>query len=1198
MTSESADQHDEELEARIRIRRANLGDAADGCQDERWGLALSGGGVRSATFCYGVITALARSNAFRRFDLMSTVSGGGYIGAMVGRLAHSLENSAELQQRLAQGGAVSKERDWLRSNSRYLIPRGSRDWLFAMVTFVRNLIGVHIELSVICILLGCLLGGIDLAAWWAFDQYIAAANESQIPARLQQWELIAPWPTLWLALPLPLLAAIGAAAIYWYLPFSVDAIGDAKRHKVTDWLARALQWVAIILALGLIDWVAWRIANKPSQLLVLGTAFAALLTMLRTVLPLLQGSNSAIVGSMGSKLPAIIDVAGRIGIFALVLFWTSVVHALLTRRVWNPTNGQVDFQLAAVLVGSAALAALAWVVVSGRSLEFLNRSSLHYFYRSRLTRTYLGAANPDRSPDSKVTDTAEGDDMRFSAYEPHTKGGPVHLINVCVNQTYQRHGLFNLDRQGELMSLIGPDWLKVEKKAGTRLHKDAPETLGTWIGVSGAAAAPGLGSLTRPGYAAMLTTLGIRLGYWWDSLDATKTMSRTGRTLPKYTYLLSELLARLPGSGTRIQYLSDGGHSENTGAYPLLEARCRLIVLADCGADPDYHFADLENLIRRARIDLDADIRFVPPDGSLPPSFGTLDDLASPKTDACLAVATIAYRDGSHGVLVVVKPNLVTALPEDVYNYSRDNPLFPQQTTADQFFDEDQWESYFALGQHLGGMLNEPLLVELAKLSGAKRGAPVAATRKNEEASGRRPLRLEVRAAATTTLGLGAILATVTGLWTAFQNSAIPTTPNAQDGIVMRSLYETYAAVPLADSDQSGPAVAKMAAQVMAQWKAMRVAGQQGQLESSKEALEMLQITASLCRPLRDRYAACHTFVQSFDCPAAPAVKTPVAMNYGYWARREPGGGLMQSERRRTYCDEGADLYGRFAMENTVAPADSIVVASTAPKSDLAKAIQSTSQLPKNADSGAAVKLPATDPTLSPDTGTSSPLAKDSKVKCNAPPVTQVCKGVNIFMQIYGGDGRDNVRALRTLWRAAGASVPPIEDVNDSARRQGRNPPTPYTKATVIYHQPALAACAKELATLACQSEDGWEVTPLPERYVKSPSTIEVWLPPATVATGFGQWATSGGYCYQEATSGPQGETSYGVHCHPSMEACKEARGPNPRRIQSGCAYVHLSGRGDLVPFNGWAGSRYAVANVPFGAPFPTLNTATQSESK
>ncbi|HJY38632.1 MAG TPA: hypothetical protein VJ299_14240, partial [Steroidobacteraceae bacterium] len=55
------------------------------------GFGLSGGGIRSATFCFGVFTALARAvekgkPLLTRIDYVSTVSGGGYFGSFLGAL--------------------------------------------------------------------------------------------------------------------------------------------------------------------------------------------------------------------------------------------------------------------------------------------------------------------------------------------------------------------------------------------------------------------------------------------------------------------------------------------------------------------------------------------------------------------------------------------------------------------------------------------------------------------------------------------------------------------------------------------------------------------------------------------------------------------------------------------------------------------------------------------------------------------------------------------------------------------------------------------------------------------------------------------------------------------------------------------------------------------------------------------------------
>lgn len=42
------------------------------------------------------------------------------------------------------------------------------------------------------------------------------------------------------------------------------------------------------------------------------------------------------------------------------------------------------------------------------------------------------------------------------------------------------------------------------------------------------------------------------------------------------------------------------------------------------------------------------------------------------------------------------------SLPDDVWRYSEKHKTFPHQSTADQWFDELQFESYRALGQHIG----------------------------------------------------------------------------------------------------------------------------------------------------------------------------------------------------------------------------------------------------------------------------------------------------------------------------------------------------------------------------------------------------------------------------------------------------------------------------------------------------------------
>ncbi|HSL82859.1 MAG TPA: hypothetical protein VLF66_08785, partial [Thermoanaerobaculia bacterium] len=280
--------------------------------------------------------------------------------------------------------------------------------------------------------------------------------------------------------------------------------------------------------------------------------------------------------------------------------------------------------------------------------------------------------------------------------------------------------------------------------------------LGAWVGISGAAFTTGTGMRTSIGLSLLAGLANVRLGYWWDSNvavdrrpEAAKRrrgfLELLARWFPVQGSLLDELLARFPGTSRKHWYLSDGGHFENMGGYELLRRRLPLIVVIDAEADPDYTYGGLANLVRKARLDFGAEIEFLSPkeiDEELPPEVachvGSLEQLrrgrwkrsqpdsdektqqrrrpeadfeAGERTGRCLvhaALARVIYDDGTQSRLLYVKPSLFGDEPEDVLDYHRQNPDFPQQTTADQFFDEAQWESYRRLGEHIAMKIFQP----------------------------------------------------------------------------------------------------------------------------------------------------------------------------------------------------------------------------------------------------------------------------------------------------------------------------------------------------------------------------------------------------------------------------------------------------------------------------------------------------------
>ena len=64
----------------------------------------------------------------------------------------------------------------------------------------------------------------------------------------------------------------------------------------------------------------------------------------------------------------------------------------------------------------------------------------------------------------------------------------------------------------------------------------------------------------------------------------------------------------------------------------------------------------------------------------------------------CALLLNVRYGPDVLARIVMIKPRLIACASSDLLGYYLNNPVFPQQTTSDQFFDEGQWESYRKLG--------------------------------------------------------------------------------------------------------------------------------------------------------------------------------------------------------------------------------------------------------------------------------------------------------------------------------------------------------------------------------------------------------------------------------------------------------------------------------------------------------------------
>ncbi len=173
--------------------------------------------------------------------------------------------------------------------------------------------------------------------------------------------------------------------------------------------------------------------------------------------------------------------------------------------------------------------------------------------------------------------------------------------------------------------------------------------------------------------------------------------------------LWREMMMRLNETDHWVN-LSDGGHLENLATIELLRRRCKLIVIGDGEADPQLHFNGLATLMRTAWIDFGIEIEIC------------LDELrlgepgldANPRSQSHFAIGRIKYPGKGEGRLLYLKSSYTGDENEVIGEYRHSHPAFPHESTADQWFDEGQFEAYRALGQHIGEKAIQALGLKLS----------------------------------------------------------------------------------------------------------------------------------------------------------------------------------------------------------------------------------------------------------------------------------------------------------------------------------------------------------------------------------------------------------------------------------------------------------------------------------------------------
>ena len=632
---------------------------------ELTGITCSGGGIRSASFCLGVLQGLQSKKTLDRMDYLSTVSGGGYIGTT---LTIGMSSHGEFPfGRLDQESRETPEVRHLRDNSRYLLQHLVKQGLPSVITAIAiYLRGIMMNVLVMLPILLCAAAFLLLLNPDTKELVTNRFLWLDLTGMLGQTRL--PFTILILLILSRLadpLCGVGVA-IADQADRATSARRENRRHHSRAAILAVL--IEIHAALLRLTFESQNLIKAPS-VAVPGTgkffefvfnnakAFALYVSpFVLLVLPFLKGLISKATTGESTSWG---DFARKLASRVILLFAASIVPLLLwlammqlaywgteiaqcpgigsgldcdrkdiMRAGWPhaPAFLQWYFEKTAYCRGaflSFAIAAAAlflfWPILS------VNSNSLHQLYRDRLGSAFLIT----RRVKGAATDEIDyADTFKLSAI--NTKYAPYHLINTALNVP----GSTFANRRGRNADFFVFSRLYIGSEATGYVDTESAEAIvdglniGTAMAISGAAAAPNMGMASIRPLSPTIALLNVRLGRWIrhpeDIALRRATLKGEGERqfwrIPRPRHLLYEAFSKTGVSVEQLDakalrkrhgfvFLTDGGHIDNLGVYELLRRRCKLIIAIDGEADPDFDSGSLVQVERFARIDMNVIVK-------------------------------------------------------------------------------------------------------------------------------------------------------------------------------------------------------------------------------------------------------------------------------------------------------------------------------------------------------------------------------------------------------------------------------------------------------------------------------------------------------------------------------------------------------------------------------------------------------------
>lgn len=644
------------------------------------GLALSGGGIRSATFNLGILQALEKYGFLKWIDYLSTVSGGGYIGSSLswflskkhGEFPFSKTNSEYKHNKPLQ---------WLRRHSSYLCPGEGLDIWALIAAFLR---GIFINLLIII--------PIFFAITYFFSWYFLPEPSEDLS--WVKFLIFSNWTRgdfflvfLWLGI---IILTILFFLFFLYAIFSRKKTHRFKKlRKSSVYYGWILKMGTILILVGLLPLISSELSEtllKKWQTEIISTfSLAGLISIITGWIKLKDKDETR--GIRAFLL--------RIGL-TLVIFVLLLVSYRLSIQLHNVSY----IHIWGLLIPPYIIILISIIISIGIGLlSDINHVSMHRYYRNRLLETYM----PDFNKDN--VDFSESDKFFLHKMRIDESGAPYHIINSNLNTMGSKNPTLRL-RGGENF-IFTPNYVG-SKATGYRRSEDyinGEMSLATAFSISGAAVDPNTGITRSRPLAFIMTLLNVRLGYW---LINPKHHFIGGSKAPPlwHTYAFKEMLGWGMNEENSYVHVADGGHFENLGLYELVRRKCPYIIISDASADPDWTFKDLARVCELVRADFSSEVN-IDTRPMHPHKKTHYSDQVYVKGEINYLNEETKEYDKSSKVIYIKTGVTYEGLPEDIHGYKRAHKDFPDESTANQFFDETQFEAYRELGYKFGKMIFE-----------------------------------------------------------------------------------------------------------------------------------------------------------------------------------------------------------------------------------------------------------------------------------------------------------------------------------------------------------------------------------------------------------------------------------------------------------------------------------------------------------